>query len=188
MPALPHEPQNQRDQRQADQGREQGGLEQISQPQARRGLVEPKALLQHKGLVQRAGQVNQAADQRKAGQQRHLLGHAGADGLQQQLVEPVQPAKNRPAQQDGSAQRHLQQAKAVFGDGVVGRFLVCSQCNVGGKAGRHLLAVLRHMPYLARGQPEFEHQTEHQRGDKNKGQEQRGREKIGRRSRHVGRV
>ena len=181
-----HQPEDQRGNRQPDDGAHQQALEGIRQPQAPGHLVEAKPFFHHEGLVQRQGQVDQSADGSKGHQQCHLLPHAATQHAKQRLVQCIQAAQQGPAQQHGRAQRHLQHAQAGFGDGVVSRLLVCGQRNAFGKRGGNCSAVAGYMPDLAGRQPELEGQAQQQRGGKGQGEQQRGRNVV--RGWHVRRV
>ena len=157
-----HEPQNHPCNRQADHSGQQAGLEQVAQPDAARALVKAKARFQHKGLVVGERQVQQAGNQCKAAQQHQLLEHAGFHGLEQQFVEQVEAAQQRPAQQDQCAPGHVGQAEPCLGQGVVCSFLMGLQGNKGSENGRNSMAVLCHMAHLAGIEPDLHQQLQHQ--------------------------
>ena len=69
----------------------------------------------------------QTADQREAQHQRDLLRHARPHPAQQHLVERIEPAQQRPAQQHGGIQGDVNLRQTRFGQGVIGRFLVVRQ-------------------------------------------------------------
>jgi hypothetical protein len=117
-----------------------------------------------KGLVQGQRQVNQAADQRESREQGQLLSHAPAQPFQQALIQGVQTSQQCPGQKDGGAECQLEQAKPGLGDGVVRRFLMCGQRDLGAEGVRNGLAVQGHVANLARRQPEADQQADTQGG------------------------
>ena len=162
-----HQPQDERDDGQSDHDAHQRGFQQIAKPELQAHLVEAKALFNAEGAVQREGQIERAADQAKAGHQRQLLCQRPPvcqPGAGQRLVQRIQPAQQRPAQQHRRTEGQLQQAEARFGEGVVGRLLVRGQRNGGRKSGGHCIAVTRHMADLARAQVQLEQHAQHQSG------------------------
>ncbi|MCY1531414.1 hypothetical protein D9M68_666380 [compost metagenome] len=168
-----HEPQDERRDRQPDQRAEQRRLDGVGEPELPGHLVEAEALLEPEGLPQRERQLQQAADERKGRQQRQLLHHAAAQPHQQQLVQQVEPAEQRPAQQQGGAPGHLDEPEACLGDGVVGGLLVRGERDGLCKSFRHGTAVARHVAHLAGGQPELHEQARHERRREGKGEDER---------------
>ena len=125
-----HEPQNQRDDGQADDQTDQRGLQQIGQPEPERHFVEAEPFFKPEGGVQSEGQVEQAADEAKRSQQgqlRHQAAVSRQAGTHQRLIQRVNAAEQGPAQQDGGAESHLQHAETGFGDGVIRCLLVRHQ-------------------------------------------------------------
>ena len=84
--------------------------------------LKPKRCSMRKVLYSSNGRSS-AADQREAGQQRQLVGHVAEARLhrvQQRLVQRIQAAEQRPAQQHQRAEGGGQQAEAALGQRVVG--------------------------------------------------------------------
>ena len=127
----------------------------VGEPQLERHLVEAEAFFEAEGLPEREGQFEQAADQCECGEQRELLPHTAAHPGQQQFIEEVEAAKQRPTQQQCRAPGHLDESEACLGDGVVGGLLVRSERDGLRKGSGHRTAVLGDMTDLARGEPEL---------------------------------
>ena len=183
---LAHQPQDGCCNRQANGGPQQYRLAQVCKPQGRGHFVEAEAFLLHKCFVQRHRQIDQPADEHKSCQQRQLLPHAATQPVQQRLVQQIQPAKQGPAQQHGSAQGQLQQLQPGFGYRVIRRLLVSGQGDALGKWRRNGVAVPCHVAYLPRSEPQFEQHARTQRKGKQKCEQQGRGNCVGRG--HVRRV
>jgi hypothetical protein len=101
-----------------------------------------------------------------------LLHHPATQPHQQQLVEHIEPAEQRPAQQQRRAPGHLDQAEAGLGDRVVGRLLVGCERDGLREGFRHAAAVLRHMAHLPRSEPELHEQARNERHRESDGEDE----------------
>ena len=139
------------------------GLDQVGQPELQAHLVEAEALLDHEGLVQRERQLEQRRRcSAKPASSASCCVMPGPSQRQQRLVQRVEPAQQRPAQQHGGAEGQLQQAEAGLGDRVVGRLLVGGQGHGAGEGGGHGVAMPGDVADLARRQPELDAQAREQ--------------------------
>ena len=139
-------------------------------------FVEAETLFEPKGVVQRERQVEQAADQAEQGQQSQLRRQAAVAHqrrIRQCLVQSIDAAQQRPAEQHGGCESHFKQAETRLGDGVVGRLLVRSQRDRRCERGRHLAPVQRHMADLPRRQIKARCEPERQQGGKQQGESER---------------
>jgi len=138
---------------------DQALLEVVTDPHARRHAVEAVALLDAEGVPGFQRHLDQRADDTEGRQQGQLVGQPAPlreDEVAHGMVECVQPAHQRPAQQHRRADGGVDQAEAQLVERVIGRTLVAAQRHLVGKGRRHGIAVARHVPGLARIEPELD--------------------------------
>ena len=87
------------------------------------------------------------------------------------LIQPLQSAQQRQAQQNDGVVDLLGHAQPHSRLGVVGRALVARQIDAIGEFGRHLVAMTGHMPHLPCGQPHAHGQVGQQQNNENQGEE-----------------
>ena len=78
-----------------------------------------------------------------------MLDQSAAQPGHQGLVQGIESAQQRPAQQHGGAERQFEQAEARLCDGVVGSLLVGSKGDLFRERRGNGVAVMGHMANLA---------------------------------------
>ena len=99
LACLLHEPQDERGQRQAEQGGKHCIFEQIGQPQRRGAGIEAKTCFQPEGAIPAQRQFEQPLQNGEPRKQAQLLQHRRTEAFQRKTMQDLQTAPHSPAQQ-----------------------------------------------------------------------------------------
>ena len=182
--SLSHQPKYQRGQWQTQHGAHHEAFDRVGQNEPPGHAVEAELLLDAEGAVEVEWRFEEAAQERETRQQAELIDHgspAWVDGFAQPSVQKIQAAEEGPREENRRPPQGGQHAQASFGNGVVGRFLVCSRADGVDKGRRNLVAPKGHTVDLTRGKPQLHQHREAQGAGKQKSECERGHEKRGER-------
>ena len=151
-----HEPEHQREQRNAQHSGDQGAFRKIEQPQAQRHPVEAEALLDDERAIPRQRQRNEAAEQCDGDNQRDILSY----GTDRQRSRPRGKQRHAAAQGEGEQNRGIDHRvdarKARARRSVVGGLVMCLQRDLAGEVRGHRRSVPLHMAHLPAREPQMQ--------------------------------